>query len=372
MEKLKIKLEKWVNGGFTIGHHDGHAVFVTGGIPGEMVEIQLIKQGSKEWFGSVIEVLERSSERIDSDCEVFQICGGCSFRHITYINEVEIKKNLLSDMFPNESKWLEVVTGPEVHYRNNVQWQTENKKVGFYSKQSHSVVEKAQSVCKNLDPKLLWSELDPKLKPKLVKQKSIQLRVSDDGVINYDTEITKLQLNDVSLLIPEKGFFQINKFLVKPWLEKISSWLTGNEKVLELFCGSGTIGISLHSKISELLGIELHQKSIDFAKQNAKLNGIKKFSYEAIDLYQRPIPKTAEKFDTWIVNPPRAGLTPSILEMMIKLRPSKIIYSSCNPSTLKRDVVELKKRNYKITKIVLLDFFPRTPHYEVLTCLERT
>jgi 23S rRNA (uracil1939-C5)-methyltransferase len=372
MEKLRIKLEKWVNGGFTIGHHDGHAVFVNGGIPGEMVEILLEKQGAKEWFGTVSEVIESSSDRIVSDCEVYQSCGGCSFRHITYAKETEIKQTLLSEMFPNEAKWLEVVIGPETEYRNNVQWQNDNKKVGFYSKQTHSVVEKAQSICKNLDSKLLWSNIDPKLKPKLLKQKSIQLRLSEEGVVNYEKDITQIKLAGIELNVPEKGFFQINKFLIAPWLDKISSWLTDRERVLELFCGSGVIGISLNKKIEELLGVELQQKSIEFAKLNAKRNGIKNFNYEAVDLYQRPIPKSAEKLNTWIVNPPRAGLTPSIIDMMIKFRPNKIIYSSCNPSTLKRDIVELKKRNYKITKLVLFDFFPRTPHYEVLTCLERT
>jgi 23S rRNA (uracil1939-C5)-methyltransferase len=372
MEKLRIKLEKWANGGYTIGHHDGHAVFVTGGIPGELVDITLDKQGKKEWFGTVAETIEPSQERIDTDCEVYQVCGGCSFRHITYANEISIKKGLLSDMFPNEAKWIEVITGPELRYRNNVQWQNDQKKIGFYSKQTHQVVEKSQSVCLNLNPKLLWPEIDQKLKPKLLKQKSIQLRISDAEVVNYEKEISKFKVNDFELKVPEKGFFQINQFLISSWLDKISSWLNDREKVLELFCGCGTIGIALSKKIETLLGIEVHQKSIDFAKDNSKLNGIRNFNYEAIDLYQRPIPKSAEKFETWIVNPPRAGLTSSIIDSMIKFRPSKIIYSSCNPSTLKRDIIELKKRNYKITKIVLLDFFPRTPHYEVLTCLERT
>ncbi|TGL63141.1 class I SAM-dependent RNA methyltransferase [Leptospira ognonensis] len=372
MEKLKIKLEKWVNGGYAIGHHDGHAVFVTGGIPGESVNITLEKQGKKEWFGTVIEVLEPSSERIAPDCEVYQSCGGCSFRHITYAKEIEIKKSLLSDMFPNESKWLEVISGAENFYRNNVQWQNVNKSIGFFSKQTHQVVEKSQSVCMNLDERLLWKNLDSKLKDKWIKQKTIHLRLSEQGIVNYEKDVSKFNLNGTSLQIPEKGFFQINRFLISPWIEKISSWLGDQEKVLELFCGSGTIGISLKQNISSLYGIEMHQKSIDFAKANAKANGVGHFTYEAIDLYQRPIPKSVDKYPTWIVNPPRAGLTPEIIKTMVKFRPSKIIYSSCNPSTLKRDIVELKKNNYKITKLVLLDFFPRTPHYEVLTCLERT
>jgi 23S rRNA (uracil1939-C5)-methyltransferase len=372
MEKLRIKLEKWVNGGYALGHHEGHAVFVTGGIPGEEADITLEKQGKKEWFGTVSEIIQPAINRIPIDCEVYKDCGGCSYRHITYADEVEIKKTLLADMFPSESRWMEILTASDLHYRNNVQWQIEEGKVGFFSKQTHSVVERAQSVCLNVDPKLLWSSSHSNFSLKSKKQTNIKLRLSGDKIVNYEKDVSIFEVNGFSLRVPENGFFQINKFLIQPWLDKISQWLPDNARVLELFCGCGTIGIGLSRKIVSLLGIEVQQKSIDFAKENSKVNGIRNFSYEALDLYQRPIPKSAEKFDIWIVNPPRAGLTSSIIDSMIKYRPTKIIYSSCNPSTLKRDVIELKKRNYKITKMVLVDFFPRTAHYEVVICMERT
>ncbi len=372
MKKLRIKLQKWVNGGYTIAHHDGHAVFINGGIPGELVDITLEKQGKKEWFGTVSEVIEASIDRIDSDCIVYQKCGGCAFRHITYKNEIEVKLQSLREMFPNESNWIELITGSELNYRNNVQWQIDKGKIGFFSKQTHQVVEGSQEACLNLEPNLLGSALNPIFKKNLGKKKSIHLRLTENGIIDYEKQTSLMIVKGFRIYVPEKGFFQVNRYLIQPWLDKIGEWLNEKEKVLELFCGSGMIGISLSKKIAELYGIELHSKSIDFAKENAKTNGVRNFHYESIDLYQRPIPKAADKYPTWIVNPPRAGLTKEIIAMMAQCKPTKIIYSSCNPSTLKRDIVELKKRNYRVSKIVLLDFFPRTPHYEVLTCLERT
>ena len=255
MKKLRVKLEKWVNGGYALAHHEGHAVFVLGGIPGESVDIKLDKEGSKEWFGTTTDVLEPSHERINSDCEVFLSCGGCSYRHINYENELKIKKSLLSDMFPKEASWIDTISGSSLHYRNNVQWQNDKGKIGFYSKNSHSVEVKANELCQNLDPKLLWSNLDQNLKNKFKKLKNISLRISNDQVINYDSDVTKIEVNGRLLQVPEKGFFQINQFLIQPWLDKIGEYLNEKEDVLELFCGCGTIGIGLSDKIHSLYGI---------------------------------------------------------------------------------------------------------------------
>ncbi len=371
MEKVRLKLQKWVNGGYSLGHHDGHAVFVTGGIPGEFVEISIDKQGKKEWFGTVSEVINPSKNRIEVDCSVYNYCGGCSYRHITYNDELQIKKMLLAEMFPDVASQIEVKSGPEFFYRNNVQWQNLNHKIGFYSKFSHHIVEESQSQCRNLDPRLLWSALDSKLRKKLGNQKSYNLRISGESVVDYSKQETTLEINGSTFLIPQKGFFQINKHLTSIWLETMEGMLGENEKVLELFCGCGTIGISLRRKISFLYGIEVHEKSIEYARTNALNNKVNGYEYLTLDLYQKMIPKISKNYPTWIVNPPRAGLSARIMESIQKQKPEKIIYSSCNASTLKRDVSEFKKIGYNIKDIILFDFFPRTPHYEVLTQLQR-
>ncbi|MCG6150974.1 class I SAM-dependent RNA methyltransferase [Leptospira bandrabouensis] len=371
MEKLRIKLEKWVNGGFCITHHEGHAVFVEGGIPGETVDINLYKTGTKEWFGTVSEVIEPAVSRIPSDCPVFLECGGCSYRHITYQDEIQIKKTLLEAMFSEWKGKLEVVTGLANEYRNNVQWQSNGKEIGYFSKKSHRIVNESQFVCKTIDKRLLWAEIPLGIKKSVTKQKSIQLRLSSKSVVNYERDQTEISIFNTKLKVPERGFFQINRFLLEPWLEKIKSLLPDSAQILELFCGCGTIGISIREKIASLYGMESHEKSIRYARENAKSNNALQFEYEVSDLYQKHLPKHTAKYPIWVVNPPRAGLSEGIITSASLFSPKQIVYSSCNPSTLRRDVTRLEKLGYRLEYLGLFDFFPRTQHYEVLVSLKK-
>ncbi|XDD54211.1 class I SAM-dependent RNA methyltransferase [Leptospira sp. WS4.C2] len=371
MEKLRIKLEKWVNGGYCIAHHEGHAVFVDGGLPGELVDISLYKTGNKEWFGSVSEVIEASERRTESDCAVFMECGGCSYRHISYKDEVEIKTTLLEGMFPKWKGKIQVIKGPENEYRNNVQWQSNGREIGYFSKNTHRIVKESHAVCKTVDKRLLWDMVPEGLQKSVSKNKSIQLRLSSKSVVNYERDQTEMIIFNTKLKVPERGFFQINQFLIEPWLEKIKSLLPDSANILELFCGCGTIGISIREKIESLYGIESHEKSIRYAKDNAKSNNALQFEYEVSDLYQKHLPKHVAHYPIWIVNPPRAGLSEGIIESASMFSPKQIVYSSCNPSTLKRDITRLEAIGYRLNYIGLFDFFPRTQHYEVLVSLKK-
>ncbi|TGL65491.1 class I SAM-dependent RNA methyltransferase [Leptospira jelokensis] len=376
MEKLRIKLEKWVNGGYCLAHHDGHAVFVEGGIPGETVDITLSKQGKKEWFGIVTTVIDPSPLRIPSDCPVYLECGGCSYRQIPYEEELKIKTSLLEFMFPNVKGKIEVSFGPSEGYRNNVQWQVEGNQIGFFAKNSHRIIPSSASLCKNVDKRLLidkyngfWKENQaPRSK---WNQKQISLRLSQDKVVLYDVEETKIHFLNTKLTVPKKGFFQINQFLLESWIQTIQKLLPIDADVLELFCGCGTIGIALRDQIKSLYGIESHDKSIQYAKQNAKANGVNSFVYDVMDLYLKPLPKNLDRYSTWLVNPPRAGLSKGLMESISHLQPKTFVYSSCNPSTLRRDITSLEELGYKMDSLYLFDFFPRTNHYEVLVRLQK-
>ncbi|EOQ88997.1 methyltransferase domain protein [Leptospira yanagawae serovar Saopaulo str. Sao Paulo = ATCC 700523] len=401
MEKLRIKLEKWVNGGYCLAHHDGHAVFVEGGIPGETVDITLSKQGKKEWFGIVATVIEPSPLRIPSDCPDYLECGGCSYRHISYEEELKLKTSLLEFMFPNAKGKIEVSFGPSEGYRNNVQWQVEGNQIGFFAKNSHNIIPSSSNLCKNVDKRLLIDETNEIWKQNQIrrskwnqkqtphpiqtrihkknqnhsliqkKEKPISLRLSQEKVVFYDLEETNFHFLNTRLKVPSKGFFQINQFLLDTWIQTIKRLLPIEANVLELFCGCGTIGIALRDQIKTLYGIESHDKSIQYAKQNAKTNGANSFVYEVMDLYLKPLPKYLNKYSTWIVNPPRAGLSEGLIESVTHLQPKTILYSSCNPNTLRRDTTSLEELGYQIDSLHLFDFFPRTNHYEALVRLQK-
>ncbi|TGM47014.1 class I SAM-dependent RNA methyltransferase [Leptospira biflexa] len=382
MEKLQIKLEKWVNGGYCLAHHDGHAVFIEGGLPGELVDITLTKQGKKEWFGVVTSVLEPSKFRIPSDCPVYLECGGCSYRHLPYEEELKLKTNLLESMFPKWKGKTEVIFGPMEGYRNNVQWQVVGNEIGFFEKNTHQIVSKTSTLCKNVDKRLLIENSKTFLTQNTKHQKihrnknqkferSISLRLSNEKIVQYDLEETEIEVLGTKLKVPAKGFFQINQFLLETWLKKMKSLLPESSNVLELFCGCGTIGIALREKITSLYGIESHDNSIQYAIENAKRNGTNSFQYVTKDLYKGYLPKELKQYAIWIVNPPRSGLSKGIIDSTTKLKPKIMIYSSCNPSTLQRDLRLLEAVGYRMDSMSLFDFFPRTNHYEVLVRLKR-
>ncbi|TGN20301.1 class I SAM-dependent RNA methyltransferase [Leptospira idonii] len=384
MKKIRVNIEKWVHGGYSITHSEGRPIFITGGIPGEEVDITIEKDGKKERFGRVDQVHKVSPDRIDLDCSVFGECGGCSYRHISYEDELSLKRELLSELLSYELGKIKTIQGSPTHYRNNVQWQIRNGKPGFFSRFSHSIVDVPEQGCLNLDERLQWENLAPEIRTSSTRRSgdrnsntktkgdSIEVRISNEEAVDYSRNRSVFFIKGKTIHCPPKGFFQINTFLIPNWLDEIESMLGDkNEDVLELFCGAGLIGVSLSAKIPKLLGLEGHPKSIQFAKTNAVKNQIKNFEYKVSDLYQDLLPEQTKNFPTWIVNPPRSGLSSHLVEEVRKYLPKKIIYSSCNANTLQRDVKELLKSDYKISHVCLVDFFPRTAHYEVLVLLEK-
>ncbi|GBF51355.1 tRNA (Uracil-5-)-methyltransferase domain protein [Leptospira ryugenii] len=366
-----LELGKWVQNGFTISHWDGRTIFVIGGIPGEIVDIKIDKTTKQEWFGTVIRFKQTKSNRISVDCPSFLSCGGCSYRHISYQEELTIKKSLLADRFPKWKDSLSLISGSENHYRNNVQWKQKKKEVGFYKKGSHDIDSRTSQFCLTVDPRLLLSNLSKEIQNKIKHTKDILLRLSHSGISIYDREETEFFLKETIIRIPKGGFSQINQFLLIPWLDKICSYLSTNEMVAELFCGSGMIGLYAQKHIEKLIGLESHPLSIKFANLNASANNLKQYSYICTNLYKDPIPVSLMKVSTWIVNPPRSGLSKDINASIGKSQCKKLIYSSCNAATLQRDLIELETFGFQIEDLVLVDFFPRTHHFEVLALLVR-
>ena len=168
--------------------------------------------------------------------------------------------------------------------------------------------------------------------------------------------------------ISPSSFFQINH----EQTEKLYSLaidlcdLKGTERVLDAYCGTGSIGICLASKAKSVLGVELNKEAVSCARENAKVNEIKNIEFLAQDctMYMERS-GVEEHFDVIVLDPPRAGTTPEFIKAASGLKPSRICYVSCNPVTLKRDLTLFRKEGYKATKIVPVDLFPWTGHCEV-------
>lgn len=371
--KLILRAEKWVNNGYCLGYFNEETFFISGAIPGELVECEIVSYTKKFKQVKVIQILEPSKDRIPIDCDIFLVCGGCSFRHISYLKELELKKNLFLNEFnhkfpssPLDKHSIHILKGSELHYRNNVQFKIHNNKKGFYKIGTNDLVPLPERGCLNLPKEL--NESIKKYKPQTEKEG--KLRFSKE-VINYEKEESEFVISNFKIRVPKNGFFQINRFLTEPWLEEIINFLPAdNLDILELFSGSGLISHAVSSKCKSLIGFEIESKAVEYSKENAKRNGASNLEFKTINLYQEKILEKHLVRPLWIMNPPRNGLGNLILDQIEKHKPNHIIYSSCNYISLIQDLKKILT-TYTLKKTTIADFFPRTYYFETLILLER-
>ena len=175
--------------------------------------------------------------------------------------------------------------------------------------------------------------------------------------------------------ISPQSFYQVNPVQTEILYGKAIAYatLTGNETVVDAYCGTGTIGIIAAKSAKKVIGVELNRDAVRDAIGNAKGNGVKNIRFYQADAgeFMVAMAEQGEKMDVVFMDPPRAGSDEAFLQSVIKLAPKKVVYISCNPETLARDLGYLTKKKYKVTKICPVDMFPFTDHCEVITCLQR-
>ena len=362
-----FKVEKWVNDGYAITYLENKAYFIKGAIPGETIEADINPKYPNKLI--LKKIVESSPKRISSDCKIFLNCGGCSFRHLEYAEELIIKKNLLS----NEIKFrlgeknlipISLFYKDPNHYRNNAQFKIYNSKIGFYKENSNEWIELPDSICKNISREILESIKNFKMP----NQKQIKLRTSTKGVINYEKQVTQKFVLNKEIQIPENGFFQINDSLLETWIIEIQKKVKSNNSLIELFSGSGIISLFIGEKFKNYTGYELDEKAVKYARINTLNNSIPHLKFTIKNLYKE---KLLEKnTDSIFTNPPRAGLGKNMIEEILRLMPQNIYYSSCNYITLVSDLSKLIDK-YTLVSLDLFDFFPRTHYFESFVVLNR-
>ena len=433
------------NEGNGVGKVDKMAVFVPMTAVGDVVNVKITKVLKSYAFGIVDEIIQESEVRCENDCEVFKKCGGCSFRHITYAGELEIKENFVKDAFQRIGKIdvdFEKILGCEYSefYRNKVQYpvaEIDGKVAcGFYSKRSHRVV--PFTSCK-LQPKKFqeiadfiieyvnkasikaydeqthkgilrhiyirrayhtkeimvcfvttkWcQELFMPICNELIKKfpdvKSIVLNKNSDKTnvilgnkckVLFGAEtITDIMCGNKIELSP-LSFYQVNT----PQAEKLYSIakdfaeLKGNEIVLDLYCGAGTIGLSFANNAKKIIGVEIIPPAIENAKKNAEINAIKNaefFCGDASDI-ARNFAEDNLTPDVIVLDPPRKGCDIATLDAVVKMSPKSVVMVSCNPSTCARDIAYLNQKGYACQKAQAVDLFPRTTHVETVVLMSK-
>lgn len=373
---MKVLIDRLDHFGKGITTINNKICFIDNALPGEVVDIKITNEKKKYLEAKVVKYIKKSKNRVKEVCPYTNICGGCNLNHMKYEDENKFKEDKVKDLinkFSNldENLVKDIVYKDEYNYRNKVIFHIKKKKLGFYKKKSNDIVQIDK--CLLLDNKI--NEIIPKLK-EIIKESNIdkiEVKVSNDSKeILLSTDKDKNIITNISnykYILSSNTFFQVNKYvtelLYNEILENIKKYKSKN--VLDLYCGSGTIGIYISKYVNKILGVEINKQSIIDANKNKKLNNIKNIKFIEGKVFDI-IKDIKDKYDTIIIDPPRSGLDKDTINSILKINPKTIIYVSCDPTTLSRDLNILKDK-YNIEYIKPFNMFPKTYHVECITVL---
>lgn len=338
-----------------------------GALPGERITAEIIKETSGHAFAQVKKVETPSPERIASDCPVFPSCGGCSFRHMTYETELKVKTDLLASMGFEIEK---VFSAEPRGYRTHVRIQADRGQHGFYGLYSNRIVPMPEDGCANLPVEMNQAIRKYFSSGKIRRSHGGEsFRLDQNSVIGPgdEREQTLILPGGIAWSLPPDAFVQANRFLLSDWLGVIAKAVPEQSSLVELYCGTGLIGGTLRKHLAGYLGADFSASGIESARSNFKRLSLEG-RFERLDL-ERSVPSLDA--DIVLVNPARQGLSKLVRETLATARAKRIVYSSCNASTLRRDLTDLANSGWKQSRAMVFDFFPRTPHTEMVLWLDR-
>ena len=369
---------------------DNFVVFVPYALKDEKIGIRITKVNKRFATGKIEKIITKSDRRECVKCKSFNECGGCSFLHLSFLEEKKRKINFINKLFNTNIK--EILTNNEYNYRNKATFHVKDGKVGYYSESTNDLVEFDN--CLLLDDRI--NEVYSILKNiNLSGISEVVVRTSKNSVMvifkgekedfNYDELINNIKIDSIYLnnkllygsayIIEEldnikysiypNAFFQVNTENMKIMYDKVKEYAGSGDKLLDLYCGTGTIGIYLKDNFREVTGIEVNKEAILNANINRGLNNLTGINFICGDA---SIAKN-NNYDVIVVDTPRSGLSKKVIDFLNKSNSKTIVYVSCNPKTLKRDLDLLAK--YSMTKLECINMFNKTKHCEVITSLER-
>lgn len=416
-----------VHGGRGLGRHDGQAVFVAGALPGDRVDCRVVRARRRFVEAELVVLVEPAAQRRVPPCPLFGSCGGCQWQALPYPEQARWKERIFGDLLVRgklvaaERLRPIAAAGEEWRYRNRAQFKCHRTDaglaIGFYRYGSHFVVDVED--CLLVAPAiqrvlaLLRAELPTAPCPEGIPQ--VDVACGDNGVMRITLHALAagreplrawlerfaarhrfnaclqsgrketLQVvygeGDLEIMVdaPELplrygpgGFVQVNaaqnRRMVAAMLELLA--LQGTENVLDLFCGMGNFSLPLARRVARVVGVEDHAPSIASARANAAANRIHNVQFHAADALAFMGRCRAGEFDLVVLDPPRTGHYPAV-RALLKLAPQRILYVSCDPATLARDLLPLVHGGYEVVSSQPFDLFPQTWHIESMTLLRR-
>jgi 23S rRNA (uracil1939-C5)-methyltransferase len=431
-ELLEVEVDSLAFGGRGVARADGFVVFVAGGLPGDRVRVEVTKAKKRFAEARTVELLQAGADRIPDRCtHGGEPCPGAPWQGLPYERQLQIKSEQVAEALRRigelEGFELEEIVAAEEQwrYRNKLEYSfgelDREPILGFHARGRWDLVvdvddchlaSEAGNAARNAVRD--WARLESipafdgrskrgvlrnlvvregrrggQIQTRLVTaQRSfpkppvdLHTVVADDSGGNegptgvLGEERLKEELCGLKWEISPGAFFQTNTEMAERLYAVAAEFagLSGSEKVFDLFCGIGTIGLTMAKQAGEVWGVEIVPEAIEDAERNAKLNEIGNAHFLAANVRTgvRPLLVQAGKPDVVVVDPPRAGLSQKIVRRLIECEPKRIVYVSCNPTTLAPNAAQLGEAGYRLTRVKPVDMFPQTPHIECVALLER-
>lgn len=403
MDEYIVEVGTLVQGGQGLGKlPDGKIVFVPYVLPGERVRVRLRGQKSSFAQSDLVEVLNPSPDRIQPRCAHFGVCGGCHFQHMSYDYQAKIKIKVFNEALQRiaafadvpiqEVKWSDAIWG----YRNMAQFHLgPSGRLGFQAASSHKVIEIDE--CHIIHPAIkdVWRKIDL---PRDLHMGRIEIRADTRNevlvVLDGCDEILEFTIEDrISAVLMNQGvpiilagddhlvmevngeifkvsagsFFQVNTSQVEAMIRYLVGQLSIDPGMIwmDLYCGVGLFTKFLGKSAKRTIAVEVSSSACDdFVENLAEVENVELY----VGTTEQILPGLKPgRIDLAVVDPPRAGMASRALEALINLQPQRVVYVSCNPSTLARDAEKLLQAGYRLASVALFDMFPHTFHIESIS-----
>ncbi len=394
----EVEIERLDDQGRGIAFVESKITFINMALPKERVVCKITKETSKYNVGEVIEYKKKSPLRVTEKCPYFSVCGGCQLEHLPYEETLAFKKAKVERILNKEHlsyPEIEVVKNESPYfYRNKLSLKIESGQIGFYEEESHRLIRVEKCLlarpCLNdtlEDLKKLAIQngevllrcntnnevlIALKTKEKIAFDEKIFSNVKLVGfVLNekciFGTPYFYERMNHLLFKVSYDAFFQVNPFVASLLFQEVEDNIDKTTTVLDLYSGVGVLGLMASKKADKVISIEIIKNAVLNNIENGKLNHSLNI-YPVLGDAKEVVSKLKEEFDTILVDPPRKGLDQNSLQLLLKSNAKKIIYISCDPFTLARDLKELQKV-YEIKKLIIFDMFSYTYHVESLVVL---
>tara|TARA_Y100000588_G_scaffold41398_1_gene39522 strand:+ start:3087 stop:4316 length:1230 start_codon:yes stop_codon:yes gene_type:complete len=389
-EEVELQVDNLTNLGQGVGRIEGWVVMVNFALPSERVRARIFRNHANFSDADLLEVLDASPERIEPRCELFGTCGGCQYQNLNYAAQLKYKtqqvQELVDRQLEGNHQVLPAVGSPQPYgYRSKLTPHFHKPRagrdfrIGFLEagrRRRLVDVERCPIATEAINEAL------PKVRQGVIENfknykngATVLLRDVEEGVItDYQAIVTEV-VEDVVFRFKASEFFQNNPFILPRLAEHVltESQADGIRYFLDTYCGSGLFALYAGRYFEKVIGIEISERSVEYANSNAQLNGLENCQFQvgdAASLFEHvDFPKEETVV---IVDPPRKGCSLEFLDQLFAYGPARVVYVSCNPGTQMRDLSRFLSTGYTIKKLQPFDLFPQTRHIENVATLERS